>query len=104
MFRVSRIRRPASTASAAAALAPGTSKPTKPAPVTVNPVSPRLRIPASTTVAAVWYEETTLAPASDVASAATCASPARAMVHAAVVAEKASARTTSMDTAEASEV
>ena len=103
-LRVSMRRIPASTVSWASAFAPGMSKPTKPAPVTHRPASPRLSMLASTTVAAVWYDDTTFAPARALASAATCVSPARDMLHVAVTAENSSANTTKMDTAAASVV
>ena len=59
---------------------------------------------ASTTVAVVWYEATTFAPANAVASAATCVSPARDMLHTAVADEKSSVNTTKIATADANVV
>ena len=98
------MRTPASTICPAAVCAPGTRVAARPTPVTTNPVSPKLKMLASTTVAAVWYEETTFAPAMAVASAAVCVSPARDMLHIADVDENKSAITSRIDTAAASVV
>ncbi len=48
------ISMPASTVLLAADWTPGMSIATSPTPTAANPVSPRLRMLASTTVAAVW--------------------------------------------------
>ena len=69
-----------------------------------KPASPKLSEQASSTVATVWYEETTFAPASAVASARACTSPDLPADHTANDAENSSASTINIATADATVV